>query len=250
MKYVVEAFKLYASYGNTVALRDITLSIPMGATILVGPNASGKTTLLRLIAGLLRPSRGRITVLGLDPYKGIGALSRKITYIPETDTLPANAKLREFIEVMAEYAGDDVVRDAVNLLELNKYLDKKIGQLSQGLRRRAAIIEALVSRKELVLLDEPFRGLDKRSRIIVSNALNKLAKEKSIIVSSHLMPLIDFTYAVLLEDGRVTYAGPPGELEPLGCIVVQCGDGRRLVCTREEIKRIRHKRCEIKSIVC
>ena len=248
MRVMVEAEGVYASYRGFTALRGVTLRIPWGLTLLMGPNGSGKTTLLRLLAGILRPSRGRITIAGLEPYRDLSRIIEMVTYIPEKDPYPGDVRVIDVVEALSLVHGEEPVSRALKLLELEEHVEKNLAELSQGLRRRTILLEALSSPKPVILLDEPFRGLDSHSRRLVSRAINSLKGEKGIIVSSHIIGELQADYLVILEDGMVSYSGSPKE-SLRGCTTLSCPQPR-ISCNPEEIEELIRKGCKLVEIQC
>ena len=219
---VVRAEGLELRYGKLRAVTGLTVEIPRGVALLIGPNGSGKTTLIRAIAGLLKPSRGRLEVLGLDPYEELGRLAGRIMYLPEYDPYPLTVSVGHVVEVLSQAYGSSAVEEAVDLLGLRGSLGKAVGELSHGMRRRLSLVEALASGRELILLDEPYRGLDKASRQVVSRALEALAERgASMIIASHVVPKMPIDYVVIMENGRLVYSGEP-DMDRVVCTVVEC----------------------------
>ena len=248
---VVRARGLYAGYGRITAIRGVTLSIPKGPTLIVGPNGSGKSTLLKVIAGVLRPARGEVRVLGLDPYKDLGRLSPRIMLVSEADTIPYTSPVSSVSRSFKEIYNPDLIDQGMELLELKKHLDKRVGSLSQGLRRRLSLLEALASQRELILLDEPYRGLDRHSRSLVSKALEEIASRSSIIITSHIAPQVDFKTLIVMEDGKIVYHGPPERVDSLGCcMVVNCNGEKRVYCNKHDMEESIRSGCNISLITC
>lgn len=206
---IVSLKKLTVSYDRVRALDNVTLDIPRGTTLVIGSNGSGKTTLLKVIAGLVKPSSGVVRVFGLNPYRDFAKVSSRLIFIDDSDPIPYMYRVRHYVELLAEAYGWDPVRYAVDVLGLQEHLEKRIGELSKGLRRRVSLLEALAAKsKDLLLLDEPLAGLDRRNRIAVSNAIRALSKGISVIVASHIpLRALRFNYLVVLESGYLVYSG-------------------------------------------
>ena len=219
---VVFSEGLALGYGGITAVKDATFAAYRGRNLVIGPNGSGKTTLLKAMAGLLKPLKGTIRVLGLNPYRDLGRLVSRLLYVPEGDPYPDNVMVSDVVSAMEELYGSSEAREAVELLGLERFIGKRVKELSQGMRRRLVLAEAIASRRELLLLDEPYRGLDKGSRGLVSEALEELAsKGSTLIMTSHIMPRFDVDHVIVVEDGSVTYAGAPDK-ERILCIVIEC----------------------------
>jgi len=155
-------------YGDVVAVNDISCTVGTGITGLLGPNGAGKSTLLQLAAGLLVPASGAVRVYGAPPTNG-PSVYRHVALVPEREALPAMMSARAFVAARAAMLGVRDVRGAVDralaLVELDTVADRKVGGFSKGMRQRAKLAAALVHEPSLVLLDEPFNGLDPRQRV-------------------------------------------------------------------------------------
>ena len=202
---IVSVRDLMVKFGHVVALEDISLDIERGRTLLIGPNGSGKSTLLNVITGLIKPSSGKVKVLGYDPLRDNSKLNKKILYIRDKDDFPRLMKISTYVGILSSIYGKDRVIEALVQLELDKHIHKRFHELSKGLQRRVILLEALVSNKELIIFDEPFSGLDTYSRDMICKALDMI--KGSIIIASHIPPLMHFDQLILLEGGRVTYSG-------------------------------------------
>ncbi len=219
---VVVAEKVSIAYGKSIAVVDASFVLPRGVSLIIGPNGSGKTTVLKAIAGLLKPVKGRLRVLGVDPYKHISLIARRAVYVPEGDPYPPSIRVDDLVERVSKAYGSTVVEKYLELLGLERYTGRRAGELSYGTRRRLLLLEALSLPRELILLDEPYKGLDKDNRRIVSQALAEKAGEGvSVVMASHIMPRLGIDYVVVMEDGRTTYTGEPRK-EEIICTVIEC----------------------------
>jgi ABC-2 type transport system ATP-binding protein len=154
-------------YGNVVAVNDISCSLAAGVTGLLGPNGAGKTTLLHLIAGLLRPSAGTVTVAGVTAWRHPD-MYRHVGLVPEREAIHAYLTGREFVLLNARLQGvvdaPQATARAIATVELQDAADRPIGTYSKGMRQRAKLAGALVHDPAVLLLDEPFNGMDPRQR--------------------------------------------------------------------------------------
>ncbi len=205
-KTLFQAENLLVSYRKQIALQVDKLEVPPGKVLIVGPNGSGKTTLIRSLLGLVRPRTGRISLLGLNPFKDAKKLYKKITFIRDLDELHDSLRVRTLVEILSSSYGPDNVRSAIKLLGVDNYLDKRLGELSKGMRRRASLLVAVASNRDLIVIDEPFSGIDSKSRKIISQILDN--KNTNIIIISHVPPNMRFDYLVFIESGKITYSGP------------------------------------------
>jgi ABC-2 type transport system ATP-binding protein len=182
-------------YGNVVAVNDITMSIGPGVTGLLGPNGAGKSTLLHMMAGFLPPSRGELTVDGSPSWKN-PEIYRKIGLIPERDSVYAFLTGAEFVAASArlhELPGpDQAAARSIALLEMTDAADRRIATYSKGMRQRIKVAAALVHDPQVLLLDEPFNGMDPRQRLHMMDLLEKLGSEgRTILFSSHILEEVE-----------------------------------------------------------
>ena len=199
-------------YGAFTAVDCLDLTIRQGEVFcLFGPNGSGKTTFLRMLAGYISPSAGHIAVAGHDVVRDGLAARRKIGYLPETVPLYGHMRVEEFLRFMAQLRGvaaetvDAAVARVVDRLALGDVLRKPVRVLSRGYRQRTALAQALVHDPEVVVLDEPTNGLDPRQIIEMRRLIRSLAGRHAVLMSSHILGEIEKTAdrAGLLLGGRL-----------------------------------------------
>jgi ABC-2 type transport system ATP-binding protein len=178
---------------DRAALQDATFRYEgSGAIGYLGPNGAGKTTTLKLLTGLLRPTRGTASVNGIDVMRDRKhALADVGAIIESPDPYPSQT-VAEAIDMVAEFRGGRSGDIRTEIAELNGKLDlppldARCGRLSKGQRQRVAIAASLVRDPRVVILDEPTSGLDPKERILIRNLLNELKKDHLILMSSHLM---------------------------------------------------------------
>ena len=152
-------------YGEILGVNRVTLSITRGITSLVGPNGAGKTTLMNLMTGLLRPTRGEVTVLGI-PTDRSEQLFRKVGYCSQFDSFPRGLTGREFINAFLQVSGfpnkqsADLTLEALARVDLLEAADRKIGAYSKGMRQRVRLAQSIAHHPPVLVLDEPLNGLD------------------------------------------------------------------------------------------
>jgi ABC-2 type transport system ATP-binding protein len=194
-------------YGNVVAVNDISLSLGAGVTGLLGPNGAGKSTLLHMMAGLLRPSFGRLLVLGAAPWQ-TPPVYRRVGLVPEREAVHGFLTGREFIAMNARLQRlpdpDQTTEQALATVDLRDAADRPIGTYSKGMRQRAKVAAALVHDPPILLLDEPFNGMDPRQRLHMIALLRRMAAEgRTILFSSHILEEVER----LADSILVVYAG-------------------------------------------
>ena len=205
---------VWKRYRTGWVLRGVSLSLEQGESLLVlGANGSGKTTLLRIIAGLVRPTRGEVRVLGGSPVEP--GIRSRLGLVAHHSLLYQELTVRENLEYYAKLygvEGYEPERDpVVEALGLRAYLDRRVEELSFGWRRRADIARALLHGPSLLLIDEPFTGLDDRAQEALAGLLNELRSKRVSIVATS--PSVS---AVELLGGFKVYRIAGGRLEPVG----------------------------------
>ncbi|HYW32330.1 MAG TPA: ABC transporter ATP-binding protein [Gemmatimonas sp.] len=182
-------------YGDVVAVNEISCTVSPGITGLLGPNGAGKSTLLQLAAGLLAPSNGSVRVYGESPFASPGVYAR-VALVPEREALPGMMTARAFIASRAALLGIEDVRGAtqraLEMVEMDTAADRRIGGFSKGMKQRTKLAAALVHGPSLVLLDEPFNGLDPRQRLQMMRLLEERSHEgMAVLLSSHILEEIE-----------------------------------------------------------
>ncbi len=214
---VVEVASLTHDYGEVVALRDLDLSIPSGVTGLVGANGAGKTTMLRILLGLLHPTAGKTTVLGHDPETEPLEVRARVGYMPEVGSVPLDQTAADFVAYTAELAGlppREAKRrssETLFLVGLEEERFRYLGDFSTGMRQRVKLAQAIVHDPDLVLLDEPASGLDPEGREQMLDLIGRLGSfDINVIVSSHVLPDIEKTcdWVVMLDAGNLLRSAP------------------------------------------
>ncbi len=202
-------------YGEILGVNRVTLAITSGITSLVGPNGAGKTTLMNLMTGLLRPTRGQVTVLG-TPTDRPEQLFRKVGYCSQFDSFPRGLTGREFINSFLLVSGfaknqaDDWTEEAMTRVDLLDAADRKIGAYSKGMRQRIRLAQSIAHHPSVLVLDEPLNGLDPMVRAETIALFRDLAAQGlHLIISSHILHEVDMMSdrVVLLNNGYVVAEG-------------------------------------------
>ncbi|MGH3158878.1 MAG: ABC transporter ATP-binding protein [Streptosporangiaceae bacterium] len=182
-------------YGNVVAVNDVTMTIGPGVTGLLGPNGAGKSTIMHMMAGFLPPSRGTLTVGGEPSWHNPG-IYRKLGLVPERDSVYAALTGAEFVRASARLhqlpdAGA-AADNAIRMVDMAAAADRRVATYSKGMRQRIKVAAALVHDPEVLLLDEPFNGMDPRQRLQMMDLLDKLGTEgRTILFSSHILEEVE-----------------------------------------------------------
>jgi len=200
-------------YGNVVAVNDISMTIGPGVTGLLGPNGAGKTTILHMIAGFLAPSRGEVTVAGRSSWRNPG-MFRQLGLVPERDSVYAFLTGAEFVLATARLHGlpdpDAAAQRAIEMLEMTPAQDRRISTYSKGMRQRIKVAAALVHDPEIVLLDEPFNGMDPRQRLHMMDLLHAQGTGGRVIVfSSRILEEVERLSGIIqvIVGGRLAASG-------------------------------------------
>ncbi len=205
--------------GGKAALREVSLSLGSPCLIgLLGPNGAGKSTLMKLMTAALLPTGGEIRIDGQPLSKAEKALKQRLGYLPQSFGLYDELRVYQFLDYMAALKGNSPARaaveramEAVNLTELRK---KKIRTLSGGQRQRVGIAQALLGDPELLIFDEPTVGLDPEERIRMRNLFASLAREKLVILSTHIIDDVQSVCGQLavINRGKILFSGSPEAL--------------------------------------
>lgn len=217
---------LHKRFGATTALDGIDTVFVPGVNGLLGPNGAGKTTLLRILATVLAADSGQVDALGFDPTRSDDRLElrRELGYLPQEPGFHRSFTAFEFVDYVAilkEWANrkprHDEVRRVLTLVGLDGVMNKRIRELSGGMRRRLGIAQALIGRPKLLIFDEPTAGLDPEQRLRFRELLGTEAAESIVLLSTHQTDDVAALCqrVIVLLDGAVTFAGSPSELAAL-----------------------------------
>jgi ABC-2 type transport system ATP-binding protein len=195
MTSLVELRGVSRWYGNVVAVNDVTMTLGPGVTGLLGPNGAGKTTLLHMMAGFLAPSRGEVLVGGQrtwrnpDVYKGLGLVNEREAvhgFLSGRDFVLASARLHRLPDPQR------ATRRAIELVEMAEAQERRLETYSKGMRQRIRVAAALVHEPEVLLLDEPFNGMDPRQRLHMMDLLHAMGADgHTVLFSSHILEEVE-----------------------------------------------------------
>lgn len=224
--WAVHAEGLKVRAGRHLAVDGLDLSLGTGVHGLLGPNGAGKTTLMRALATVLKPSGGRLTLLGcpVDGRADLRPARRALGYLPQQFGFYPRFTVREFVAYMAwlkemPKAGIPVATQrAIDRVGLGAKADARLRTLSGGMLRRAGIAQAIVNDPQVLLLDEPTVGLDPEQRLDLRELLRDLGTDACVLVSTHLVEDVAAacTEVVLVNEGRLVWQGTPAGLIALG----------------------------------
>lgn len=220
-------------FGEVVALNELTLEVAPGVTGLVGANGAGKTTMLRILLGLLHPTTGHITVFGNDAKTDSVVIRSMVGYMSEGSVAPKDQTAADFVAYAAELAGvppKDARRRASEtlfLVGLEEERFRYLGDFSTGMLQRVKLAQSIVHGPRLVLLDEPASGLDPAGRVQMLGLIRRLGGFGiNVIVSSHVLSDIEETCdsVVLLDAGRLVRSGPLNARQSTAAVSIEVVD--------------------------
>ena len=182
-------------YGNVVAVNDVTFEVGAGITGLLGPNGAGKTTLLHMMAGFLAPSAGSVKLDDTPTWRHPD-LYRSVGFVPEREAVYPFLTGRAFVYASARLHGIDdaagATDRAIGMVDLEAAAGRAIGGYSKGMRQRVKVAAALVHDPPVLILDEPFNGMDPRQRLHMMDMLRRMASEgRTILFSSHILEEVE-----------------------------------------------------------
>jgi len=216
---VIAVDGLSKSFAGARVLADVTASFKTGrVTALVGPNAAGKTTLIKTILGLVRADAGAITIDG-EPADAAGAYRARIGYMPQIARYPENLTGAELIELLTALRGGvghaAIDESLLDRLRVRDILDKPLRTLSGGTRQKINAAAAFLFRPSILILDEPTAGLDPLSSSLLKDAIAEREIGRTVIVTSHVMSELEQVAddVVFLLEGRVRFAGSMAALK-------------------------------------
>ena len=226
-------------YGNVVAVNDISMTLEPGVTGLLGPNGAGKTTVLHMMAGFLAPSRGAVTIDGSPTWRN-PAIYRRLGLVAEREAVHGFLTAREFVQASArmQKLSDPkaAAERALRMVEMTEAADRRIDTYSKGMRQRTRVAAALVHDPQVLLLDEPFNGMDPRQRMHMMGLLHGLGdRGHTILFSSHILEEVEQVSGTVqvIVAGRLAASGDYRKIRRLmtnrpHVFALQSSDDRRL----------------------
>jgi len=219
---MIEVDRLTKRYGRQAAVDEVSFTVGQGEVVgLLGPNGAGKSTIMRILTCFMPATSGSARVAGFDVFRESDAVRRRIGYMPENNPLYPDMRVREYLKFRARLKGlgvsesrarVDVVTQRCGLSEVSR---KIIGTLSKGYRQRVGLADALVHEPALIILDEPTLGLDPHQVRTVRQLIQELGRERTILLSSHILPEVEMTCqrVLILHQGRIVAADTTDNLQ-------------------------------------
>ncbi|MEO7142293.1 MAG: ABC transporter ATP-binding protein [Bryobacteraceae bacterium] len=212
---MIDCKHLTKRFGDSVAVDDVTFQVPGGVCVLLGHNGAGKSTLLRMMAGLLAPDEGEVRILNLDSTRKPLALRRQIGVVPEDLGLFDSLTVQEHLELCGPVYGlnRNEIRERtaslLGMLGIEKDRNTFLDRCSHGVRKKTAFAMALLHNPRVLLLDEPFEGIDPVSSIAIQNLLAAISQRGiTVFFTSHILPVVSrlATDIIVIREGRVVLA--------------------------------------------
>ncbi|WOK08237.1 ATP-binding cassette domain-containing protein [Imperialibacter roseus] len=214
MSIVVE--NLTKKYGEQKAVNDISFKINTGEVVgFLGPNGAGKSTTMKMITCYMAPTSGDVRLDELSILNEQEDIKKKIGYLPENNPLYTDMAIVDYLRFCAEIQGVSKAKipsrigDMIDMCGLERERHKKISELSKGYRQRVGLAQAMIHDPEILILDEPTTGLDPNQIIEIRKLIKKLGKEKTVILSSHILSEVEATCdrILIINRGRIVADG-------------------------------------------
>jgi len=218
---MIEVENLHKSFGQNRAVNDVSFRIEAGEVVgFLGPNGAGKTTTMRMITTYLVPDRGRVTIGGIDVLKDPFKVRQQIGYLPESAPLYVDMEVLEYLRYVASIRGVPKerkkrrIRELVEACGLRDVLRRQIGFLSKGYRQRVGLAQSMIHDPKILIMDEPTSGLDPNQIVEVRDLIRDIGKEKTVILSTHILPEVQTTCnrVIIINKGRMVGDGSLDEL--------------------------------------
>lgn len=221
---------VYKEFGSFSAVSDLSFSVATGSVCgFLGPNGAGKTTTIRMMTGAIEPTRGSISLAGVNIAKNSPRARQSLGYLPESNPLPSELTVREYLQFRCALWG---VRRAARRTAIDRVIErcglgevrrKLLSTLSRGFRQRAGLAAALVASPAVVVLDEPGTGLDPSTALAFRELIRSLRGEHTVLFSSHNLAEVEATcdHLVLIGRGKLIASGSAIELRQQGAVAVR-----------------------------
>ncbi len=197
---MISVQNLTKTFGDMIAVNNVSFNVQKGEILgFLGPNGAGKTTTMRMLTGYIPPTDGQVTIDNMDILEHPFEVKKKIGYMPEQPPLYYDMTVRECLGFVAEVHGmrgsriDSSMNHVAELCGISHMLNRLTGNLSKGYRQRVGLAQALIHDPEILILDEPTAGLDPRQIIDIRNLIKDLGTERTVILSSHILPEVTNT---------------------------------------------------------
>jgi len=250
----VSVSNLTKKYQSQRAVDNISFEVKTGEVLgFLGPNGAGKTTTMKIITGYMAPSDGIVKVNGISVLEDPENVKPLIGYLPESNPLYQEMPVLEYLEFIAELQNvpknniQNRIAEMVKVCGLNVEKHKKIGELSKGYKQRVGLAQALIHDPEILILDEPTTGLDPNQIVEIRNLIREIGKEKTVILSTHILPEVEATCdrILIINDGKIVADGTSESLrkqaqgqEILRVGILEADDKDKVITTIQSLDTI------------
>lgn len=219
---MIEVKGVSKEFGPIRAVKDLSFKVQKGEVLgFLGPNGAGKTTTMRMITGFFPPSAGSVSVCGHNVATDPVAAKTCIGYLPENAPVYDSMTARDFLRFAGQTRGfrgtelNDRVEEAISTCRLEKVRRQSIGTLSKGYRQRVCFAQAILHNPPVLIMDEPTDGLDPNQKFVVREMIGRMASEKAIIISTHILEEVEAicSRAIIISNGTMVANGTPEELK-------------------------------------
>jgi ABC-2 type transport system ATP-binding protein len=218
---MIEVKNLSKKFGNIVAVNGVSFTVNKGEVVgLLGPNGAGKTTTMRIVTCYLPATSGTALVGGFDVFENSLEVRKRVGYLPENAPLYLDMPVLDFLQFISAIRGipkqetKSRIRKMVEVCGLESVINRDIGELSKGFRQRVGLAQSLIHDPEILILDEPTVGLDPTQIIEIRELIKEIGKEKTVILSSHILPEVSATCnrIIIIHKGEIVGSGTPDEM--------------------------------------
>jgi ABC-2 type transport system ATP-binding protein len=218
---MIEVKNLSKKFGNIVAVNGVSFTVNKGEVVgLLGPNGAGKTTTMRIVTCYLPATSGTALVAGFDVFENSLEVRKRVGYLPENAPLYLDMPVLDFLQFISAIRGipkqetKSRIRKMVEVCGLESVINRDIGELSKGFRQRVGLAQSLIHDPETLILDEPTVGLDPTQIIEIRELIKEIGKEKTVILSSHILPEVSATCnrIIIIHKGEIVGSGTPDEM--------------------------------------
>jgi len=218
---VIEVDHLTKRYGSFTAVDNVSFEVGKGEIVgFLGPNGAGKTTTMRVLTCYLPASEGTVRIAGFDIFDEPLEVKKRIGYLPESPPLYRDMYVKAYLDFVANIKGVLKAEKANRIVEvmaqcgLSDRAGQLIGQLSKGYRQRVGLAQAIIHNPDVIIMDEPTSGLDPNQIIEVRHLIRELAKERTVILSTHILPEVEMTCdrVVIINHGKIEAVDTPANL--------------------------------------
>jgi len=248
---MIEVRDVVKRYGASVAVGGVSFDVDRGEILgFLGPNGAGKSTTMKIITNFIAPDEGAVRVAGHDIFAEPLQARRRIGYLPENTPLYLEMGVVEFLEYVCDLRGlrgrrrRQRLGEMIDVCGLAPEITKVIGELSKGYRQRVGLAQAMIHDPDVLILDEPTSGLDPNQIADIRALIREIGREKTILLSTHILPEVTTTCtrALIISRGRIAGSGTPDELQR------RASGGSLFVTARGPKEAMRAALCEIQDV--